>query len=167
MRTMELVRELFNELTLVHADQLQSVVENQSLLKQVRSSMDGLLKVLIWRLDNSISPSEFRQIYHEWLNKKGVLDQPLATATFFKNQTVPLGKDIANNDSYFMLFKRICKDLCSTEVQNLANKMGAIDVKEVILKMLDILHSEFNFLLTSGKVVGFDAYGEPIESVSH
>ena len=63
--------------------------------------MDGLLKVLVWRLENSISPAEFRQIYHEWLSKKGILDQPLATVNFFKNQTVPLGKDITNNSSYF------------------------------------------------------------------
>ena len=49
----------------------------------------------------------------------------------------------------------------------MAARLGAIDIKEVILKMLEILHGEFNFLLTTGKVIGHDAYAEPIASVSH
>ena len=55
LRTMELVRELFNELTLVHAEEPRPVVESQAKVKQVRSGLDGLLKVLIWRLEGSIS----------------------------------------------------------------------------------------------------------------
>lgn len=60
MRTMELVRELFNELTLVHVNEPIPMVENQSKAKQVKVAMEGLLKVLFWRLEEQVSPIEFR-----------------------------------------------------------------------------------------------------------
>lgn len=74
---MELIRELFNELTLVHQAEPRTIVESQAKVKQVRSGLDGLFKVLIWRLEGSINAGEFRQLYHEWLRKKGLLERPL------------------------------------------------------------------------------------------
>ena len=60
MKTMDAVKELFNELTLVHINEPQPLVENQARVKVIKAGMEGLLKVLIWRLEGSISPEEFR-----------------------------------------------------------------------------------------------------------
>lgn len=94
--------------------------------------MDGLLKVLIWRLEGSINQAEFRQIYHEWLRKKGILETPLATRAFFLNQTLPLGKDITARSSYFQVFSKLCRDLQGQAVAEVGAKMGVVEVREVL-----------------------------------
>lgn len=38
---------------------------------QSRQSMEGLFQVLQWRLDNAITPVEFRAIFSEWLKSNG------------------------------------------------------------------------------------------------
>lgn len=38
---------------------------------ETRQSLEGLLQVLKWRVDNAITPYEFNQIYKEWLKAHG------------------------------------------------------------------------------------------------
>jgi hypothetical protein len=46
--------------------------------------MDGLLSVLVWRLEGTITYDEFSQIYKEWLKKKGIEgSQVVSTRNFF------------------------------------------------------------------------------------
>lgn len=51
------------------------MLNNQSetgyLPELARQSMEGLFQVLKWRLDNTITPVEFTQIYTEWLRSNG------------------------------------------------------------------------------------------------
>jgi hypothetical protein len=73
--------------------------------------MEGMLKVIIWRLDGTISQQEFSQIYKEWLKKKGVEAQVANTRNFFLCQIVPVRKDITNESSYFNFYNSLCKEL--------------------------------------------------------
>ena len=60
---MELIKELFNELTLVNLLEPIPPVENLGKVKQIKVGIDGLLKVLIWKLEGYISAEEFRKLY--------------------------------------------------------------------------------------------------------
>lgn len=80
---MELVKELFNELTLVPLSEPMPPVENMQRVKQVQKSMEGLLKVLLWKAEGQINGEEFRKLYHEWLRNKGILESPLQTRAYF------------------------------------------------------------------------------------
>jgi hypothetical protein len=73
--------------------------------------MDGMLKVILWRIEGTISEQEFSQIYREWLKKKGVDGKVANTRNFFLCQIVPVRKDITNESSYFSMFNSFCKDL--------------------------------------------------------
>jgi hypothetical protein len=52
-------------------------------------------------------------------------------------------------------------------VAELAAKIGVVEVREVVQRMLEVLHAEFNHLLSTMAVIGVDAQGEGIASVSH
>jgi len=43
--------------------------------------MEGLMKVLIWRVDHSITDAEFSHIYLEWMKKRSILNCILNTAS--------------------------------------------------------------------------------------
>lgn len=108
---MELIKELFNELTLVGLNESIPPVENQAKVRQLRKSMEGLLKVLFWKLEGQISAEEFRKLYHEWLRNKGILETPLQTRVFFLNQAISLNRDITSSSSFSQLFTQLCRDL--------------------------------------------------------
>lgn len=61
----------------------------------------------------------------------------------------------------------MCRDLQGPAVTELASKAGLVEVREVVQRMLEVLHAEFNHLLTATPALGVDAQGEPIASVSH
>ena len=47
--------------------------------------MEGLLKVLIWRLDGTITPTEFTQIYYEWMKKREIHVNILNTSSIHES----------------------------------------------------------------------------------
>ena len=46
-------------------------------VKELKVSIDGIFKVLIWRIDGAITDSEFSQIYAEWLKRRDIYSSPL------------------------------------------------------------------------------------------
>ena len=53
------ISELFNELTLTHINDPIPLIENKVKVKELKQAMDGLLQVLVWRLEGTITQEEF------------------------------------------------------------------------------------------------------------
>ena len=100
--------------------------------------MEGLLKVLVWRMEGSITEQEFSQIYQEWLKKKEILEQPVSTRNYFLNQVVPINKEITTESSYHKLFLSLCKDLAGESFQKLKNQFEC-GLDSLFTKMLGFL----------------------------
>lgn len=62
LRALFLLKELYVELTLYPDDEAylyNAMLNKDKFILAFRSSMEGLLKVLLWRLDNTITSVEF------------------------------------------------------------------------------------------------------------
>jgi hypothetical protein len=45
--------------------------------------MEGLYKVLLWRVNGTITNEEFNQIYLEWLKKRDLLKTPANSKSYY------------------------------------------------------------------------------------
>ncbi len=112
--------------------------------KGLRSSMDGLFKVLLWRIDDKICDLEFRQIYQEWLKKRDIVKSPINTRSYHSS----------TNEVNFLI------DLIQSQFKELI----AIEVS--IPRLIDLLRIEFNVSLISLQQIGYDSYGKDIPTIT-
>lgn len=107
----------------------------------MKSSIEGLLKVLIWRIDNAITATEFTQIYLEWMKKRDLLKALLNTST-------PTYEGFDEYGYVFDLVQAYLKEKNNIELQ--------------IPKMLELINTEFNSLLLKVPNLGIDSLGKSI-----
>ncbi|CDW89710.1 UNKNOWN [Stylonychia lemnae] len=149
------VKQLYSELTLYPDDEEKQqllVKDEQKFKKSLRNSMEGLLKVLIWRLDGAITPAEFTQIYLEWMKKRDITNAILNTSSkiAFSN--------LFNEQQYlFELLQNYLKD--------------ATIIESHLPKMLDILTTEFNQIIKTQNyfnqiTLGLDSVEQPIPLIN-
>ncbi len=63
----------------------------------MRNSIDGLLKVLIWRMDGAITDVEFTQIYLEWMKKRDIHRQLMNTSSIQSQEEFKYFLDLLQN----------------------------------------------------------------------
>lgn len=91
---------------------------------------------------------------------------PLQTRGYFIRQCITLSGEITSASSYSSLFASLCNDLQGPHFTGLKQK-GIFELQDLVLRMLDTLHSEFNHLLiTSTKYIGYDTQNEGITAVT-
>ncbi len=68
------VKALHIESTLVAEERFRLQRNNTGggVVRAMEKSIEGLIKVLIWRVDGAITDREFSQIYFEWLKRRDI-----------------------------------------------------------------------------------------------
>jgi hypothetical protein len=44
----------------------------------MKNSVEGLFKVLMWRIEEAITEQEFTQLYKEWAKRRNISEMPLS-----------------------------------------------------------------------------------------
>eukprot|EP00347_Sterkiella_histriomuscorum_P024308 403331582 len=155
VQTKGLIRQFYHELTLYPSNEQKRQIllqDKPKLLISLRNSMEGLLKVLIWRLDNVITPSEFTQIYQEWQRKRDIHSALLNTSSYSIPNNTDTSISLDEQNCLWELLQKYLRDASNLDI--------------TLPKMLELLNSELNTQLLSSKCLGIDSVGKQIQPVS-